>query len=197
MNLGELARSVAQMKEAAFLAVHKHPVLVVSVYGGVSKASPFQTLSGITHENLPTKPFNAVRALTDTEDDPHDDVERIKHTMSGKQDLSQSQVFSLAKSDRNPFANMITVGRAANNDVVLAHSSVSKMHAHLSSSAAFGWVITDNKSTNGTFVEGMRLPSGGKAPVPDGTAILFSPDVRATFHKPEGLFQLLARIRGD
>jgi hypothetical protein len=35
------------------------------------------------------------------------------------------------KSSRNPFRGRISVGRAANNDVVITHPSVSKLHAHL------------------------------------------------------------------
>src|SRR5262245_52871916 len=51
----------------------------------------------------------------------------------------------------NPFAAMVTIGRASNNDVVLEDPGVSKFHAYVRASGA-EWLITDAGSLNGTFV---------------------------------------------
>ena len=56
----------------------------------------------------------------------------------------------------NPFTNMITIGRAANNDIVLPESSVSKFHAFLRPSDE-GLLLVDANSRNGSFVNGVRL----------------------------------------
>ena len=56
----------------------------------------------------------------------------------------------------NPFANMITIGRAANNDIVLAEGSVSKFHAFLRTTEG-GLLLVDADSSNGTYVNGTRL----------------------------------------
>ena len=39
-------------------------------------------------------------------------------------------VFSVEKTDRNGFVDMISVGRTANNDIVIPDRSVSKFHAY-------------------------------------------------------------------
>lgn len=50
----------------------------------------------------------------------------------------------------------VTIGREKSNDVVLMRGNVSKQHARvLYNRGAF--VVVDNKSTNGTFVNGQRI----------------------------------------
>ncbi len=45
-------------------------------------------------------------------------------------DSKRYRVFSMVKAARNPWVERISVGRARNNDIVLPHKSVSKLHAH-------------------------------------------------------------------
>jgi hypothetical protein len=66
---------------------------------------------------------------------------------------AESPVHLLKKTPRNPFAGMITIGRAANNDVVVNHSSVSKFHAYVRVLGTDSLVIFDVGSTNGTRVD--------------------------------------------
>src|SRR5680860_930462 len=49
-----------------------------------------------------------------------------------------------------------TIGQGAESDIVLLDDSVSTRHARLEYSGG-GWRITDLNSTNGTYVEGVRL----------------------------------------
>jgi pSer/pThr/pTyr-binding forkhead associated (FHA) protein len=52
----------------------------------------------------------------------------------------------------------VSIGRDRTNDIVLARGNVSKVHARiLHNRGAF--VVVDNKSTNGTFVNGERVES--------------------------------------
>jgi hypothetical protein len=52
----------------------------------------------------------------------------------------------------------ITLGRAAGNDIILNHPAVSSQHLHLG--LADGTLeVTDLDSTNGTMVNGRRLPA--------------------------------------
>jgi hypothetical protein len=73
----------------------------------------------------------------------------------------ESPVHLLRKTDRNPFAGMITVGRAPNNDVVVAHTSVSKFHAYFRPKRGHELSIFDVGSTNGTHVDGRAVPLDG------------------------------------
>ena len=59
------------------------------------------------------------------------------------------------------FANMITIGRTANNDVHVLDVSVSKFHAWFPMNGER--VVIDAASHNGTFVDGVRCPP--KTPV--------------------------------
>lgn len=64
----------------------------------------------------------------------------------------------------NPYMTRITVGRAANNDIVLTHPSVSKLHAWFEMNAASSTMqLVDASSRNGTAVQGTVI---GPAPVP-------------------------------
>jgi hypothetical protein len=55
---------------------------------------------------------------------------------------------------------IVTLGRDTLTDIVLNHDEVSRFHAKLARTAA-GFTLQDMGSTNGTFVDGVRL--GGEA----------------------------------
>jgi hypothetical protein len=69
----------------------------------------------------------------------------------------------------NAFALGITVGRAKNNDIVVADNSVSRFHAYLQKAAA--WSIVDAESRNGTSVDGMKLTPNQHVTLRDGAAL--------------------------
>lgn len=68
--------------------------------------------------------------------------------------------------------NVIRVGRALQNDIVLADESVSASHAtlHWDPDLAL-WVVDDLQSRNGTYLNG--APVKGPEPLPSGTHLLF------------------------
>jgi pSer/pThr/pTyr-binding forkhead associated (FHA) protein len=74
---------------------------------------------------------------------------------------------------------VVNIGRAEYNDIVIPDESVSTMHAKLQRREEI-WVLSDNGSTNGTFVDGERL--SGEAVLSPGalirfgeTAVMFEP----------------------
>lgn len=67
-------------------------------------------------------------------------------------DPRDSAVFFVRKKSEALFTHMITVGRSANNDIVINHPRVSKFHAYFTTKESKDdWHITDTGSTNGTF----------------------------------------------
>ncbi len=60
-----------------------------------------------------------------------------------------SQIFEFTKDE-------ISIGRIPGNDIMLPKSNISKKHARINRGDD-GFVITDAKSTNGTYVNGTRL----------------------------------------
>lgn len=71
------------------------------------------------------------------------------------------------------FASMITVGRTKNNDVVLADTLISKLHAYFQINGRT-LALVDAGSANGTRVGGVLLPpKGDPKPVKPGDRIGF------------------------
>lgn len=96
-----------------------------------------------------------------------------------RRSLNQFRVFPITKSADNPWAGRISVGRARNNDIALAHKSISKLHAHFITEAEGDGdgdgelKLSDAGSRNGTKVNGDRLESGSAAGTKPGDEITF------------------------
>jgi hypothetical protein len=72
------------------------------------------------------------------------------------------------------FPDMVTVGRTANNDVVLPDISISKFHAFFRLSGRERAHLVDAGSKNGTWLNGVRLPPRGEpALIQVGDALRF------------------------
>jgi predicted component of type VI protein secretion system len=67
---------------------------------------------------------------------------------------------------------VVTVGRGSQSDVVLADDSVSTTHARLEFEQG-AWRITDLNSTNGTYVENVRLAPQVPTPLAYGSTVRF------------------------
>jgi hypothetical protein len=61
------------------------------------------------------------------------------------------------------FPEMITLGRTANNDVVIPDATISKFHAYFRANESGAWELVDAGSRNGTKV--MGRPLSAKVPV--------------------------------
>lgn len=66
----------------------------------------------------------------------------------------------------------VSIGRGSQNEVVLDDDSVSTTHARLEYEHG-AWRITDLGSTNGTFVEGVRLAPEVPTPLAFGSSVRF------------------------
>lgn len=102
----------------------------------------------------------------------------------------QAGVLVVAKSDRNPYSDRISVGRAASCDLVLPVLSVSKLHAHFLRAVTGGWELRDAESTNGTWVNGVRAVPGVRVAVTPGDHLRLA-FCEARFVDAAGLFDLL------
>jgi eukaryotic-like serine/threonine-protein kinase len=89
----------------------------------------------------------------------------------------QEAVLYLASAEgrQHPvYRGQVTIGRGTDNDIVLPVSQVSRQHAaiHCDREACR---IVDNGSTNGTFVNGFRLPAGAPCFLQPGDALAIGP----------------------
>jgi hypothetical protein len=181
-TLGQLAAEA--LDAAAFRAAHTAPALVFETADGSGGAGPVDTPSspfaqGVGSSTEVLGPLAAAQQMTRMADlvDP------------------LARVAFLEKSARNPFGGLITLGRARNNDLVLSVPSVSKLHA-IFTHPDERWLLADDDSVNGTFLNGSRLPAKEKTPVGDGDSLRFGPDVQCRLFLPESLLGLLALVRG-
>ena len=169
-SIDELKREGERAGREAFLSRHTYPFLVLDAMGGGEEdAEVFATLGG---RKTPVKPV----------------------IREGSPPNPRARAAAVEKrKGANSFDNMITLGRAGNNDIALEVSSVSKFHAYFTKDAADGhWSIHDAGSSNGTWVDGERLAaSHGRAKLRDGAIVQLGPDTRGRFFLPKALFELL------
>jgi hypothetical protein len=66
-----------------------------------------------------------------------------------------------------------SVGRTKGNDLAIDDASVSKSHASLAMSRDGELKVADTGSTNGTFLNGTRVPYGQARPIVDGDRVKF------------------------
>lgn len=198
MRLDELARASSALGEEAFVRAYPDPALVMLDPGGPKGMSPFDTSSGVlASQALGRSPVDP--GATDAFPAFDDELAALTPAGGGTvpaaaEHSGSSRVVFVAKGQANPFAQMITVGRAGNNDLCFSLSTVSKVHAYFDR-AGEAWRITDQKSTNGTYVDERRLAPGGSMPLPDAARIGFGPDVRAKFFTPRALYGFLVLYR--
>lgn len=110
------------------------------------------------------------------------DTSRMRHL--------EAAVTPLRKSSRNSFADMITVGRAANNDIIIPVGSVSKLHGYFLQDKG-QWRFCDAGSSNGTVARGARLDARKPVDLADGDEIFLGPDVPVVFMSPLGLHTMV------
>ena len=65
----------------------------------------------------------------------------------------------------------LNVGRGTDNDMQINHASVSKVHAVLKMDAGQNLFVADTGSTNGTHINGMRIPYGEARPIAEGEVV--------------------------
>ena len=99
------------------------------------------------------------------------------------------QIFPLTKKPGASFPDRITIGRTNNNDVVIADTSVSRLHAYVRRDGA-SWIVADAGSKNGSFLRGETLEARREKPLPS-RAILRLGEVEMTFYTATDLYSAL------
>jgi hypothetical protein len=97
------------------------------------------------------------------------------------------------RKTNDTFPSMISVGRTANNDIVLRDSHISRLHAYFHL-VADGLELADADSTHGTYVGGRRLAARAAERVLPDQTIRFA-DWTLTLLTAEGCWDQLHRVR--
>src|SRR5207245_3034258 len=70
-----------------------------------------------------------------------------------------------------PDGKRLNVGRGTDTDLYLNHTSVSHIHAALKMDSEQTLLVADTGSTNGTFINGQRIPYGEARPIAEGDVV--------------------------
>jgi FHA domain len=81
-----------------------------------------------------------------------------------------------------PGGRRLNVGRATDNHLHLNDASVSKIHAALKMDNLGTLMVADTGSTNGTHINGQRIPYGEARPITEGDLVAFG-DVEVRFRR--------------
>lgn len=190
--------------EAAFVAKHPLPALLLEPWGAEhvksqvdTPSGPFATRTGTgassgrlkQHPKVDAGGAGSGRFPTPP---PRGDNTEVMGALEAARHMSRmgeavhpdARLDWLEKSNRNPFGALITLGRARNNDIIVDHPTVSKVHVIFTRVGREQWTVSDERSANGTFLNGVRLAAGEKRPVSDGDNLRFGPDIVGRFFEP-------------
>jgi pSer/pThr/pTyr-binding forkhead associated (FHA) protein len=81
-----------------------------------------------------------------------------------------------------PGGRRVNVGRGTDNDLYLNHTSVSKVHAAVRMDNLGTLLVADTGSTNGTHINGVRIPYGEARPIAEGDVVAFG-EVEVRFRR--------------
>ena len=81
-----------------------------------------------------------------------------------------------------PGGRRLNVGRGTDNDLYLNHASVSKIHSALKMDEGGALLVADTGSTNGTHINGVRIPYGEARPIATDDVVAFG-EVEVRFRK--------------
>ncbi|MHC4781149.1 MAG: FHA domain-containing protein [Planctomycetota bacterium] len=171
-NVNEYLEKRSHMDREAFVNRFRTSFLVIEFGVESYSADAFRTMSAEGNGDRPTEP--AERKPVNT------------HI---------ALAVPVVKSERNSFLRMITLGRATNNDVVVPHPSVSKLHVYFRVDNDSGSVfVTDSGSTYGTTLDRLRLERNETYPMKSGSVLLLADSVRVTFLVSADFYDFLGTL---
>jgi pSer/pThr/pTyr-binding forkhead associated (FHA) protein len=95
------------------------------------------------------------------------------------------------KADRAVFESTVLIGRTDSNDICIRDPSVSKLHARISTKDL---TLTDAGSSNGTFVDEVRLGPSDAIPLKVNQHLRFG-DRSFTVYSTSGLYGVLKHLK--
>ena len=127
------------------------------------------------------------------------DVPEVKNKLSGDHmttNFLEARVIEVNKKRVDNNEGVVTIGRSADNDIVLYNKTVSKSHAFLyfphSKSAA---CVADLKSTNHTFLNGEKVTPYVTYDLADGDEVSFGPQTKVIYISPETFYDFIVSLR--
>lgn len=187
MTLDDLALATRSLASAAFHERYPAPALLF-LTSFERPRDVAAVLSALTPEA-----GTPLKALDGVPFDPSETVAGEAPAVEGG-DVKRSSLVLFVKKRAGEAQGAVVVGRAAVVDYCLPSPTVSRVHASFRPEAD-GWVLVDEGGTNGTYVDGKRVPATASVKLSDGMRISFGPDVQAKFYSSAALYGLLRLLR--
>jgi hypothetical protein len=140
--------------------------------------------AALVRRRLPDESTTSDRPLLVDDDDT-----LAAQTLGRRRAPADLEVYALMKKPGAPFADMITVGRTPNNDIVIRDVTVSRFHAFFKKRET-RWVVADAGSKNGSAVDGQALEARKERDLASGTAVRFG-EIHLTFYSAADLYGVL------
>ena len=139
------------------------------------------------------------RSMFDTPD-PHTSSQDTSQSSADQLDHyldPESVVLPICKSDRNAFSHMITIGRAANNDICLGDNTLSKVHGWFLPPDKSGmWHYIDNGSTNGTKINKHKIITREAVHIKYSDEMVMG-NIQMLFLSKDNVFDLIDYMHGE
>ncbi len=187
----EVLRNRLAMSRTSFLQIYDTPALLVERASGPNAAreTPTESVAAAVADASKATAGGGDTASRPTVMVMSDDA-RVRDDDATIRRYS-NRVALISKRPGNPFANMFNIGRSVQCDITIVLGSVSKMHGYFLLENG-EWTFTDHRSTNGTRVNGVKIPTATKTVVRSGDTIRFGLGLECRFLLPEHLADRLA-----
>lgn len=93
-------------------------------------------------------------------------------------------------------SRVFTIGRSATCDLVLDLNQVSKLHTYLGRIDE-QWLIADADSSNGTFIDGLRLEANQQYPIDESVRLNISTGIEVYFIEVDTLLGAISEVEAE
>jgi hypothetical protein len=174
-NLAHYLSTTSSVPPKAFSEMHPDGFLVEKTQKSMDKEVIFQ---------FSTKSF--------------DDEEVLRAQKQGVVlgDLLEARVIEIKERKESTSPSHVTIGRAAQNDIILYNKMVSKDHAYLEIPEKGGnCSLVDIGSKNGTLLNGEEVTPNKTYPLRDGDEISFGPETKVVYFSSRTFHDFLKQLK--
>ncbi|MFN8673699.1 MAG: FHA domain-containing protein [Candidatus Sericytochromatia bacterium] len=98
---------------------------------------------------------------------------KVEDVLKEYKGMQIKKIIPLLKTKRNFISDIIIVGRAPSQDIVIDHAQISKTHAYFKTKDKINYVVCDNGSTNGTSINGQKIAPSKEIEIKNNDVIGF------------------------
>jgi len=147
LSVSKLRQELEEFGESWFRKKYNYPFLVV--------------FSGMDFLSKKKKRSNTTKTV---------DVKSMSESVKQIREQHQNKdfyTFVVKKTKHNVLEGRILIGRTSNNDIVLEHNAISRLHCAIVQTEN-GCAVVDYESSNGTYVNGTKLVANQDQEIENG-----------------------------